>query len=165
MHLSSFGQAMAVTLLFTITAISPNNAISVPQSKALYTLPGGHNHDGRVQRSHETFDSENDGAGEERGGGINNFLNKFRYQSHGAEGAESFNPITMARIYLQENPSLFNVIRSDTDKRYETFLIWRSMKYHSDDVGRAMLLNGYSAKEVKKFVKEFKAFKPANLEY
>ncbi|OWZ08062.1 hypothetical protein PHMEG_00019459 [Phytophthora megakarya] len=71
----------------------------------------------------------------------------------------------MAQTYLQKNPTLFTPMRTDVDKRYNTYAIWRSMKYHSDEVGRAMQLNEYSANEVMAFVKEYQKFQPATLSF
>ncbi|OWZ15894.1 hypothetical protein PHMEG_00010388 [Phytophthora megakarya] len=69
----------------------------------------------------------------------------------------------MARNYLQENPTLFEAIRSDHAKRYETYSIWRGMEDHSGDVKRAMEAHGLDPDEVSKFVKEYKNFQPAKL--
>ncbi|OWZ02302.1 hypothetical protein PHMEG_00026159 [Phytophthora megakarya] len=127
-------------------------------------LHEGNNYGGRVLRIHEPIDEDNSGNQEERGGGTN-FLNRFRYQSHGVHAAEDLNQVTMARNYLQYNPTLFSRIRSDSDKRYETYSIWRGAPYHSDEVKRAMKAHGLDAGEVRKFVEEYKAFKPATLSF
>ncbi|POM79787.1 Hypothetical protein PHPALM_2463 [Phytophthora palmivora] len=71
----------------------------------------------------------------------------------------------MARTYLQENPQLFNQIRNDKAKRFETYSIWRSMRYRSDEVKRAMEAHGFTKKEYNAFVKEYKKFKPEDLSF
>ncbi|POM79299.1 Hypothetical protein PHPALM_3081 [Phytophthora palmivora] len=69
----------------------------------------------------------------------------------------------MARYYLQDNPQLFNQIRHNKAKRFETYSVWRGMKYHSGDVKRAMEAHGFTKDEYEAFVKEFKKFKPEDL--
>ncbi|OWZ06344.1 hypothetical protein PHMEG_00021412 [Phytophthora megakarya] len=164
MRLSFFLVAFAVTFLTRTAALSPNNVIisGVPLKRP-NSLRGNQDNGDRFLRIHETIRGDEDNIGEERG--LDKFLNKIRYQSQGAHGAENLNQVTMARTYLQENPTLFNPMRTDSTQRYNTYAIWRGMQYHSDEVKQAMELNGYSAKEVKEFVKEYKSFKPATLSF
>ncbi|OWZ02002.1 hypothetical protein PHMEG_00026517 [Phytophthora megakarya] len=164
MRPSLFFLAFATAFLSSTASLPPNDTvISGVPLKGPNSLRGNQDNGDRFLRIHETIRGDKENNGEERGGGINNFLNNFRYQSQGAHGAEDLNQVTMARYYLQENPTLFNPMRTDSGKRYNTYAIWRSMKYHSDAVGRAMQLNGYSANEVMAFVKEYKKFQPAKL--
>ncbi|OWZ20821.1 hypothetical protein PHMEG_0004709 [Phytophthora megakarya] len=131
-------------------------------SKALRALHEDNNNGLRI---HEPVDEDTGDNKEERGGGVNKFLNKFRYQSKSAHGAEDLNQVAMARNYLQENPALFEAIRGNYAKRYEMYSIWRGMEYHSDEAGWAMKDYGFSSKDVKKFVQEYKDFQPERLSF
>ncbi|POM79324.1 Putative RxLR effector [Phytophthora palmivora] len=110
--------------LSTTETITNSNVAVISRSplEALRSLRGGQIDDVGTLRSHKQV-SAADEYREERAG---SWLNKFRYQSKGAHGAEELNQVTMARYYLQENPQLFNRIRNDEAKRFETYSIWIS---------------------------------------
>ncbi|POM78396.1 Putative RxLR effector [Phytophthora palmivora] len=161
--------ALATTFLSSCVALSTtgptrnSNGEHIMETplQALRSLRGVQIDEDGILRPHKQVRAADEDR-EERAGG---WLNKFRYQSQGAHGAENLNQVTMARKYLQENPQLFAQIRVDKNKRYETYLIWRGMEYHSDEVKRAMKDHGFTKKEYKEFVKEFKNFKPGDLSF
>ncbi|POM62846.1 putative RxLR effector [Phytophthora palmivora] len=159
--------AFATMLLSSCVAVSTTGTttnsngehITKTPLEALRSLRGGQIDDDRTIRSHKQVSAADEDE-EERAG---SWLNKIRYQSKGAHGADELNQVTMAKNYLQENPELFNQIRNDMAKRYETYSIWRSMKYRSNEIRQAMETHGFTKKEYNAFVKEYKNFKPEDL--
>ncbi|OWY94862.1 RxLR effector protein [Phytophthora megakarya] len=115
----------------------------------------------RGVKIHDNRSAEH-GEQEERGG-FDKILNKFRYQSQGAHGAEDLNPKLVQQ--LRENPKLFEQMRANDDLRRNIFSAWRGVKVHSGEVKTAMKNQGYTKEEYKQFVDDYKKFKPENLSF
>ncbi|OWZ04577.1 RxLR effector protein [Phytophthora megakarya] len=150
----------ATTFLASTTALSPSATTPL---KALRALHEGNNNGGRILRIHEPVDEDTGDNKEERGGGVNNFLNKFRYQSQGAHGADDLNPTLVQQ--LRNNPRLFEQMRTNDDLRKNIYSAWRGVKLHSGEVKTAMKNHGYTKEEYKQFVREYKNFKPEDLSF
>ncbi|OWZ11403.1 RxLR effector protein [Phytophthora megakarya] len=152
--------------LIVVTVNSSSSAMSTIETTTSrrMTTSGTPVAETRSLRGAKTHDNRSAEHGdEEERGGFDKVLNKFRYQSQGAHGAEDLNPTLVQQ--LRENSRLFEQMRTNDDLRGNIFSVWRGVKLRSGEVKAAMKNQGYTKEEYKQFVKDYKNFKPQDLSF